>query len=89
MPETFTISATRQQIGIQATYELEPALSLLARLANEEATGGDQLDCELVRGMAIRARQLVGVLMAVLSNDIDEAAAHRTVFGALVSSTEL
>jgi hypothetical protein len=89
MSETFTISATRQQLGIQVTYELEPALSLLVRLANEEGTGGEQLDCELVRGMAIRARQLVGVLMAVLSNDLDEESAQRIVLGAPAPSAEL
>lgn len=81
MPDTITISAKRHQIGIQATYELEPSLSLLARLANEESTGGERLDCEQVRGMAIRARQLVGVLMALLDNDLDEADAYRTVYG--------
>jgi len=81
-PATDTsINATRLQLGIQAAYELVPSLALLARLANEESAGGEHLDCELVRGMAIRASQLVGVLMSVIDDDVDEAGAWLTVYG--------
>lgn len=76
-----SINATRRHLGIQAAYELEAQLEVLRQLAAKDADGGEGLDAEFVRGLAVRAKELVGVAMAVIDNDVDEAGAWLTVYG--------
>ncbi len=81
LPEGIAISGLRRYIGLGAVYELSASLDVLRRLANDAAHGGDTVDDDFLRGLAIRASDLTNVVMSVLDNDVDERGSRRIVYG--------